>query len=56
MTTREEIETFLDSIAKLKPKVQVRRMREMMKDPDNLTAAYSSVKLMKWIRENERYM
>jgi hypothetical protein len=56
MTTREEIETFLDSIAKLKPKVRVRRMREMMKDPDNLTAAYSSLKVAKWVIKHERYM
>ena len=56
MTTRKEIETFLDSIARLKPEEQVRRVRAMMKDPDNLTAAYSSLKLMKWIREHETYM
>ena len=46
----------MDSIAQLKPEEQVRRVRAMMKDPDNLTAAYSSVKLMKWISKHERYM
>ena len=56
MTTREEIETFLDSIAKLKPEEQMRRVVDMARDPANQTAAFSSVKFMKWIRENERYM
>ena len=56
MTTREEIETFLDSIAQLEPEEQMRRVVDMVRDPANQTAAYSSVKLMKWIRENERYM
>jgi hypothetical protein len=53
MTTRKEIETFLDSIAQLEPEEQVRRVKEMMKDPTNTTAAYSSVKLAKWIRKHE---
>ena len=56
MTTRKEIETFLDSIAQLEPEEQVRRVKEMMKDPDNLTAAYSSLKVAKWISKHERYM
>lgn len=56
MTTRKEIETLLDSIAKLEPEEQVRQVREMMKYPVMQTAALSSRKLMKWVRKYERYI
>jgi adenine deaminase len=51
-----EIETFLDSIAKLEPKEQVHQVREMMQYPAVQTSAFSSRKLMKWVRKYERYM
>jgi hypothetical protein len=56
MTTIEKIETFLDSLAQLEPEEQVRRVREMMKDPTNTPAAYLSVKLAKWIGKMETYL
>ena len=56
MTTREEIETFLDSLAQLEPEEQVRRVVEMVRDPANQTAAFSSLKLAKWIGKMETYL